>query len=171
MNDPRYSEIHIRELPPMRVVSYRAISATPEEDAARQVAEWTAEQQLPHALRNFGFDVEVSPEQQKAGLRGYELWLAVPPDIEPGEEMAVRRFLGGLYAVMTIYDALDDPFGRIPEGWQYLHQWVQANPQYEPAEHQMLEEVIVAAADSEDAQRRHLVIYYPVAAIAVGVPS
>ena len=32
MNDPRYSEIVVRELPPMHVVSYRAISAAPEEE-------------------------------------------------------------------------------------------------------------------------------------------
>ena len=61
--------------------------------------------------------------------------------------MLARQFTGGLYAAMTIYDALDDPFARIPAGWEYLHNWVVAHPQYEPAEHQMLEEVIVTAGD------------------------
>jgi DNA gyrase inhibitor GyrI len=171
MNDPRYSEVQIRELPPMRVVSFRAISATPEEDAARHVAEWAVKQQLPQTLRNFGFDVEVTEEQRNAGLRSYELWMAAPPGIEPGEGMLARQFIGGLYAVMTIYDALDEPFARIPAGWEYLHNWVTENSQYEPAEHQMLEEVIIAAGATEDAQRRHLVIYYPVAAIALGVSA
>lgn len=169
MNDPRYSDIVVRELPPMHVVSYRAISATPEEDAAAVMAEWVAEQQLPPP-RNFGFDVEVTPEQQRAGLRGYELWLAVPRGTEPGEDMMVRRFHGGLYAAMTIFGALDDPFARIPAGWEYLHNWVMTHPMYEPAEHQMLEEVI-AAGTEPGWQRRHLVIYYPVATIAIGEPA
>ncbi len=170
MNDPRYSEVVVRELPPMHVVSYRAIGAAPEEDAARAMAEWMAEQQLPPA-RNFGFDVEVTPEQQRAGLRGYELWLAAPRGTEPREDMLARQFHGGLYAAMTIYDALDDPFMRIPAGWEYLHNWVVAHPQYEPAEHQMLEEVLGAACAEPGGQRRHLVIYYPVAAIAIGEPA
>jgi DNA gyrase inhibitor GyrI len=170
MNGPRYSDVSLRELPPMHVVSYCAISATPEEDAAKVMAEWTAEQLLPSTLRSFGFDVEVTAEQQRAGLRGYELWIAVPPGTKPEDDMLERQFTGGLYAVMTIYDALDDPFAHIPAGWEYLHNWVTANPQYEPAEHQMLEEVIVVAGE-DGAQHRHLVIYYPVAAIAVGVPS
>lgn len=170
MNDPRYSEIHIRELPPMHVVSYRSISATPEEDAEKQMAEWVAEQQLPLTLRTFGFDVEVTEDQQRAGLRGYELWIAAPPGVEPGEQMSARQFQGGLYAVMTIYDALDDPFARIPAGWEYLHKWVAANSQYEGAEHQMLEEVVVSSAGG-DAQRRHLVIYYPLAPVAGNVPA
>lgn len=170
MSDPRYSEVVVRELPPMHVVSYRAISAAPEDEAASVMAAWVAEQQLP-PMRNFGFDVEVTPEQQRAGLRGYELWLAVPRGTEPGEDMLARRFPGGLYAAMTIYDALDDPFARIPAGWEYLHNWVMAHPQYEPAEHQMLEEVIVAGEAAADGPRRHLVIYYPVATIALGEPA
>ncbi len=168
MSDPRYSEIVVRELPPMHVVSYRAISAAPETDAASAMTAWQAEQQLPPA-RSFGFDVEVTPEQQRAGLRGYELWLAVPRGTEHGEDMQARHFRGGLYAAMTIFDAFDDPFAGIPAGWEYLHNWVMAHPQYESAEHQMLEEVIDAA--EPDGQPRHLVIYYPVATIAVGEPA
>ena len=51
MNDPRYSEIVVRELPPMHVVSYRVISAAPEEDAAKVMAEWMAEKDLPPAAQ------------------------------------------------------------------------------------------------------------------------
>jgi hypothetical protein len=176
MNDPRFSEIHVGELPPLRVVSCREISATPEEDVSRQISEWMAEQKLP-PLRTFGFDVEVAPEQAAAGLRGYELWAAAPPGVELGEEMQMRDFRGGLYAVMTIFDAFDDPFARIPAGWEHLHNWVTASRQYEGAEHQMLEEVVSqwgvagGAGAHEDGLRRHLVIYYPVARIAVGVPA
>jgi hypothetical protein len=85
--------------------------------------------------------------------------------------MLARRFHGGLYAATTIYDALDDPFARIPAGWEHLHKWVMAHSQYEPAEHQMLEEVIVTAGAGPGDQRRHLVIYYPVADIAIGEPA
>jgi DNA gyrase inhibitor GyrI len=171
MNDPRYSEIHIEQLPPLHVVSCRAVSGTPEEDVTRQVAAWRTAKGLPGTLRTFGFDVEVAPEQAAAGLRGYELWVAAPRDVELDEEMQVKEFRGGLYAVMTIFDAFDDPFASIPQGWGYLHEWVTNHAQYEGAEHQMLEEVVVEADAGDGALRRHLSIYYPLAAIAVGVPA
>jgi DNA gyrase inhibitor GyrI len=170
MNDPRYSEIHICELPPMHVVSFRAVSTTPEEDVSRHLAEWMATQVLP-PLRTFGFDVEVPFEQQAAGLRGYEVWVVAPAGVVLDDDMTAREFDGGLYAVMTIFDAFDDPFASIPAGWEYLHHWVQANPQYEGAEHQMLEEVVTEPAAAEDEPRRHLAIYYPIAALAVGEPA
>lgn len=169
MNDPRYSEIQICEMPPMRVVSYRAVSISPEGDASRRISEWMAAKQLP-PLRTFGFDVEVAPEQQAAGLRGYELWAVAPEGVEPDGGMMAREFQGGLYAVMTIFDALDDPFARIPPGWEHLHNWVQANTQYEGAEHQMLEEVVTEKGAAGE-PRHHLVIYYPIAQVAVGVPA
>ena len=100
-----------------------------------------------------------------------EFWISVPRGIEAGEDMLGRRFQGGLYAATMIYDALDDPFVRIPAGWEYLHNWVMTHPQYELAEHQMLEEAIVTAGTQPGGQRRHLVIYYPVAAIAIGAPA
>jgi DNA gyrase inhibitor GyrI len=168
MNDPRFSEISIQELPPMRLVSYRAISATPEEDVATYFARWTADQELPRDLPNFGFDVEVSAEQREEGLRGYELWLVTPAGVELAEGMQIRQFGGGLYAVMTIYDAMQDPFTHIPHGWEHLHHWVTRSPLFEAAEHQCLEEVV---SDIDRSGRRHLVLYYPIAAIAEGVPA
>ena len=153
----RFSEVRIEVVPPMRVACFRAISATPEDEAAQHLRQWMSIRGLP-AGRVFGFDVPVPPEPQRHGLRGYEVWGVIPPDAGPSGGTTVRGFPGGLYAVMTIHDAFDDPFTLIPEGWTRLSKWVGSSAEYHEADHQHLEEIV------KDGRARHLAIYYPVTA-------
>ncbi len=157
MADERYSEVRIETVSPLHVACYRAVSQTPEDDVLRLMQDWIVRRKLPPSARSFGFDVEVTPEQQQAGLRGYELWKSVPDDAQPADGVTIRDFGGGLYAVVTIRGAFDDPFRWIPAGWQALYNWVQVSTEYRPAGHQMLEEVV--ARDG----RRDLDIFFPVA--------
>ena len=77
----RYAvHVSIETLAPMRVACYRAASLSPEEDGAKYMLEWWRRQGGGAPGRHFGFDVDVTPEQQKEGLRGYEIWLVVPED-------------------------------------------------------------------------------------------
>jgi len=85
MNDALASEVSIETLPPMRVACYRAASLTPEEDGAKYILDWWRQQSSAAAGRLFGFDVDVTPEQQKDGLRGYEYRLCVPPEVQPSD--------------------------------------------------------------------------------------
>lgn len=141
----------------MRVACFQAVSATPEDDAAQHARQWLTLRGLP-AGRRFGFDVPVSPEQRRRGLRGYEVWAVLPSDAPPSGGAPVRDFPGGLYAVMTIYDPFDNPFTVIPEGWKRLQAWVAGSAEYQPAGHQCLEEVV------KEGRSRHLAIHYPVTA-------
>lgn len=153
----RFSEVRIEVVPPMRVACFQAVSSTPEDDAAQHVRQWMSIRGLP-AGRLFGFDVPVSPEQRRHGLRGYEVWAVIPPETGASGGAAIREFPGGLYAVMTIHEAFDDPFTLIPEGWTRLAKWVGSSAEYHGAGHQGLEEIV------KDGRARHLVIYYPVTA-------
>jgi DNA gyrase inhibitor GyrI len=140
--DERYGEVRIETVPPLHVACYRAVSQSPEDDVSRFMQNWIKEHKLQPPARTFGFDVEVAPEQQQGGLRGYELWTSVPAGTRPAGGVTIRDFAGGLYAVMTIRDPFTKPFDYIPSGWQVLWKWVQGSTHYRPVVRQMLEEVV-----------------------------
>jgi hypothetical protein len=161
MTDSLCSAVSIETLAPMRVACYRAASLSPEEDGAKYMLEWWRRQGGGAPGRHFGFDVDVSPEQQKEGLRGYEIWLCVPEGfapsgVQPSAGVTVRDFAGGLYAVQTLFDPFVDPFGRIPAGWKALHEWVIGSSECRSGEHQWMEE-IVAGGNGDD-----LKLYHPI---------
>jgi hypothetical protein len=147
MNELLVSEVTIESLAPLHVACYRSVSQSPEEDGAKFMLEWWRQQSVSAPGHYFGFDVDVTPEQQKGGLRGYEIWLCVPAGFapagaQPSAEVTVRDFAGGLYAVQTLFDPFVDPFRRIPAGWKALHEWVIGSSQYRSGEHQWLEELV-----------------------------
>jgi DNA gyrase inhibitor GyrI len=156
MNDPFSSDVSIEIMGPLRMACYRVASATPEEDAGWFMKEWYKRQNISVAMRHFGFDLDVTPEEKKAGFRGYEVWITVPAGVQPSEGVTMRDFAGGLYAVMTLYHPMVDPFARIPQGWKELHDWVIGSSQYQSGEHQWMEE-LVAREGSDD-----LKLYHPI---------
>ena len=123
----RFSEVSLVTLPPLRVACFRAISETPEDDAAAFLRRWADGAGLHERPRSFGFDVDVPPELAADGLRGYELWYAVGGDVSATAPVVMREFPGGDYATLTIFDPFSDPFSHIPAGWQALHAWVVAH--------------------------------------------
>ncbi len=156
MNGLLCSEISIETLPAMHVACYRAASLSPEEDGHEYIFNWWRQQSPAQPGRHFGFDIDVTPEQQKDGLRGYEHWLVVPLDTQPSAGVTIQDFPGGLYAVQTLHDPFVDPFARIPPGWKGLHEWVIGSSQYRSGEHQWMEE-IVPGDGCED-----LKLYHPI---------
>lgn len=142
MNGERYSDIAIETLNRMWMACYRMVSPTPEEDGSKYIDEWVAKQNVKGSVRKFGFDTEVTQDQHRVGLRGYEVWRTIPLDVQPSEGVTIREFEGGLYAVMTIYKPFSDPFTWIPAGWKELHEWVINSDSYRGANHQWLEELI-----------------------------
>ena len=160
MNDALASEVSIETLPPMRVACYRAASLTPEEDGVKYIQDWWRQQSSAATGRHFGFDVDVTPEQQKEGLRGYEYWLCVPQGVQPSAGVTLRDFAGGLYAVQTLFDPFVDPFARIPAGWNALHEWViGSSHKCRSGEHQWMEE---RAPGLTGNGRDNLKLYHPI---------
>jgi len=160
MNNEPFSATGVETLGPLHVACYRAASPMPEDDASRYLEDWIARQSVSRPVRHFGFDVDVSAEQRRAGCRGYEVWVTVPTDVRPSNGVTVRDFDGGLYAVMTIYKPFDDPFARIPGGWKRLHEWVIQSDRCRGAGHQWLEELI-AGENGSDLKLYHPVVMLP----------
>ncbi len=152
----RYSEVSFATLPPLRVARFRAVSRTPEDDALKVLSQWAAEAGLQPPVRNFGFDVELSPQQVEAGLHGYELWFTVPEGVWPSGPIKIHDFPGGRYAALTIHRPFDDPFAIIPAGWGLLHEWVVSHHLNERGEMLCLEEVVERDGGQE------MILYYPV---------
>lgn len=156
MGDSQLSEVSIEKLSPMRVACYRAVSENPEGDASKYLEAWYHQQNLSEPHRHFGFNVDVTPEQQKAGYRGYEVWVTVPEDVQASDGVTIRDFGGGLYATQTLYKPFVDAFLYIPPGWKKLHEWVTSSSQYRSGSHQWLEEMIFKEGGDD------LKLYHPI---------
>ncbi len=136
------SEVTIETLPPLRVACLRVSSTTPEQDGRERLKKWIVDNCHQTGSRKFGFVVEVTPNQQRDGLRGYEVWETVPETTQSSGEIQIQYFAGGRYAVMTLDRCFEDPFELIPNGWKTLHNWVINSKDYQSAGHQWLEEVL-----------------------------
>lgn len=106
----------------------------------RKLAQFFAGQNLhiPPHTRYFGF---ADPYPYAENEYGYEAWAmlvegdgAVDP---PDDDIAIKRFDGGLYAVA---EATYGPESNLDATWRALHQWFAEQPAYEYGDHQWLEE-------------------------------
>jgi AraC family transcriptional regulator len=162
MSNDHYGDVRIVTLPSLHVAAYRSISATPEDDGVRFMEEWLARLDLSAeeraSVRNFGFDIDVSEEDQQAGKRGYELWRTVPERVQAEPPVEIKDCPGGLYAYMRITDPFTTPFETIPGGWSRIWNWANEQKEYGHGSRQWLEEA------GEDTGGLWLDLYLPVVA-------
>ncbi len=120
--------VEIRSLPPMRVVSSQAISASPERDAWARLEPWARTAGLfedPASHPIFGFNNP--PPEPGQSLYGYEFWIRVEGRPSLPEALELKEFPGGHYAV-TPCRLCGDPRGSVQEVWQQLLDWVHRSP-------------------------------------------
>ena len=130
--DPRIKVL--KHLEPMRVASYRAVSASPELEAWDKLLEWAGSHDLlgpDRPYRMFGFD-NPTPSKEKA-VYGYEVWITVEDDISGSDDITVKTFPGGLYAVTGT------TIGDIKDAWNHFNTWLKIS-KYKSGKHQCLEE-------------------------------
>lgn len=126
-------EIKIVELPPMKVASFRAVSESPEHEAAQMLASWAQEKGLLGDLEKnpvFGFNNPNPTEGKKE--YGYEFWIKVDEGYEE-EGVIFKDIEVGRYAVTTC-----ESLSIIGERWMQLVEWVK-NSEYEWREGECLE--------------------------------
>ena len=132
--------VQIVKLDPMRVASVHAFGASPENEAKEKLISWAKPRRLletPKKCRIFGFNnPDPSPESPNYG---YEFWITIESDMEPTDEIKIKEFPGGLYAIARC--EVKDPWRDIPNTWKQLAIW-RENSRYEEANHQWLEENI-----------------------------
>ena len=132
----RESDVRIVRLEPMRVAYTLGFGTSPEAEAWGKLLAWAKDKGLLDNFKGhrlFGFN---NPDPVPGNPNyGYEQWITVGPDAEPGGEVHVKGFDGGLYAVAR------SKLVNITETWQDLAAWV-CESKYEFASHQCLEECL-----------------------------
>ena len=132
-------EVRIVTLDPMRVASFYAFSSSPENDAWNKLVTWAKPNacwQTTPVCRVFGFN-NPNPSEGSPNY-GYEYWITIKPDMQPGKEVKVREFSGGLYAVLHC-DVKAGAFDIIGITWNRLVKWLEAS-HYKHGSQQWLEE-------------------------------
>jgi AraC family transcriptional regulator len=128
-------DVRIVKLEPMLVASAYGFGESPEGVAWDNMLAWAkGKGLLEKPYRNFGFN---NPNPSPGSPRyGYEIWITVQPDVEPGEGIRVLDFNGGLYAV-----ARCEGLQNIGDVWRALATW-REDSRYQKAYHQWLEELL-----------------------------
>ena len=134
-------EVRILTLEPMKVASASGFGEQPEYIAWDKLLNWAKRQGIENleSHRFFGFnDPNPSPGSPNYG---YEQWITVSPEAEGGDDIEIKDFPGGLYAV-TRCEGLQN----ISEDWKKLATW-REDSKYKAAHHQWLEECFTPLAE------------------------
>ncbi len=153
-------DVRITSLPPMRIAYFNAYSEYPEIEARQQLLEWAKSHdhwQPAPAVRIFGFDNPTASEGSPN--RGYEFWITVRAEISSDDQVKIKEFNGGLYAVLRCDVTKADPFDVIPASWQKLVRWLESS-HYQHGNHQWLEEELTRY--EETGQNFILDLYLPI---------
>jgi DNA-binding transcriptional MerR regulator/DNA gyrase inhibitor GyrI len=118
------SNVRIVRLPAMTVASFRAESATPENDCSEVFNKFVLERNLHkrNGYRFFGFN---NPNPSEGNpIYGYEMWVTIPDDFKVPEPLVKKQFGGGLYA------SISTQMNEIGERWKLLNDWCKNNDKY-----------------------------------------
>jgi DNA gyrase inhibitor GyrI len=135
-------EVHLIQLEPRRVAVAYGFGSSPESAAWEKILDFARKQGLLdgiYSLRFFGFN---HPDPTPASPNyGYEQWMIVPENVQAKDDVLIRDFEGGLYAVLR-FKGLEN-FGK---AWADLVAWVETSP-YKMANQQCLEELLTSPED------------------------
>ena len=135
-------EVRIATLEPIRVASAHGFGEQPEEQAWTKILNWASSQGFEDLSQHrfFGFnDPNPSPGSPNYG---YEQWMTVGPEVEGDDDIEIKDFLGGLYAVTR-----SEGLQNITENWMKLAVW-REDSKYREAHHQWLEECFTLDAEN-----------------------
>jgi DNA gyrase inhibitor GyrI len=113
-------DVRIVKLEPMRVASAFGFGEQPEYEAWEKILTWAKSVGITdfEGYRFFGFN-NPSPSPGNPNY-GYEQWMTVDADVQPGEGIDIKEFAGGLYAVTRSLPDLPDRDSMTEE--EALHQ-------------------------------------------------
>ncbi|MFX1521811.1 MAG: effector binding domain-containing protein [Promethearchaeota archaeon] len=140
--------IKLVELNPMRVASFQYVGENPELNAFKELTKWVQGKNLLSKnvrYHFFGFNNPIPTENNS--VYGYEVWFPLDDDFEGDDEIKIKEFKGGLFAVkeMLLSDFISD------QGWTVFHSeaelWMKENMYEYDHTVQWLEEHIVEKQD------------------------
>jgi DNA gyrase inhibitor GyrI len=107
--------VQLERLEPMRVATISVTSDSPEDDAGQALLNWARPQGLLNKpFRFFGYDNCQPPPNHT-----YTTWLTVDPTVQASDDVEIKDFPGGLYAVTEIQGT-----EQIAPTWDQLSQWL-----------------------------------------------
>jgi len=151
-------DVRIVKLEPMRVASTVGFGPSPEDLAWQKILSYAQEHGLlkdREKRRFFGFN-NPNPSAGSPNY-GYEQWITVDPETQPGEGVQIKDFPGGLFAVTRCN------LTNIGEQWQALVKWAESSP-YTISHKQCLEEALTPPYDGipQELEQIILDLYLPV---------
>jgi DNA gyrase inhibitor GyrI len=129
-------KVRIVRLEPLRIAAALGFGESPELQAAGKLMAWVESQGLLGEInshRFFGFN-NPSPSAGSPNY-GYEQWMTLDRPAQADEEVEIKEFPGGQYAVAR-FEGIPNP-----EKWQQLVAWLE-DSRYKFARHQWLEELL-----------------------------
>lgn len=151
--------VRIVRLEPARVASVLGFGESPELEAIEKLSAWAKPKGYLEDLaehRIFGFN-NPSPSPGSPNY-GYELWMVIGQDVAPEDEVEIKEFSGGLYAVKHCVIS-GDAYEVIPATWRELVMWREDSP-YKSGSHQWLEEHLQIGSGQSEAWALNL--YLPI---------
>ena len=129
-------DVRITVLEPMRIASALGFGENPEDEAWDKLFCWAREQGLLSRLdehRFFGFN-HPGPSAGSPNY-GYEQWMTVGPGAKENNDVEIKEFPGGVYAVTRCR------FENLPATWQRFVAW-REDSKYQYVDDHCLEEVL-----------------------------
>ncbi|MHA2363467.1 MAG: effector binding domain-containing protein [Candidatus Hodarchaeales archaeon] len=125
----------IVQLQSMRIVSFHVTeSETPENESWKKLEAWAKPKGLfDNPTKNIIYGFNNPDPTKESKTYGYEFWITLDEDFEVDEEITIKTFSGGLYAVMACRGV-----ENISPTWKKLVDWIK-NSKYQFAKHQWLE--------------------------------
>ncbi len=150
------SELNVRivRLEPMRVASTLGFGQRPEDQAWDTMKAFVERQGWMTDLKAHRFYGFNNPSPTPASPNyGYEQWVTAGPDVKPQDDVRVKSFEGGLYAVTRC------KLSVITDTWQKLVVWGEGSG-HKQATHQCLEECLTPFVPEQEME---FDIYLPIA--------
>ena len=148
--------VRIIKLEPMIVASASGYGESPEPIAWEKILQWAGDRGLVgegKKKRFFGFNnPDPSPGTPKYG---YEQWIEISEGLTGNEDIDIKDFSGGLYAV-----AYCESLEVIGQRWQQLVAW-REDKGYHRAHHQWLENLL--SPPDAPFERLEFDLYLPIA--------
>ncbi|QOR34227.1 helix-turn-helix transcriptional regulator [Clostridium sp. 'deep sea'] len=156
---PYLSKPQVIEMNEIYCLRYVVISKNPEIDVWDFFVNYKQKHNIK-TLTEYGFDIPVSEEESKQGLRGYEALLSLAKEDFNnfnGPVVTKKIIPKAKYLSLVITDPFVDPFERIPNGWRKLFNEVKSNYEFNDSQIEAcLEEKI------EDKQPIDMRLYAPI---------
>lgn len=150
-------EVRIVDLPPLRVASALGFGKEPEAIAGEKIFSFLKEKGLWEGMERLDFYGFNNPDPSPGSPNyGYEQWVVVPEGVEGTEDVTVKTFPGGKYAVTRCKG-----IPNIYQTWQKFVAWREDSP-YLYGGHQWLEKWVNPSKESLSPEALVMDLYMPI---------